>query len=229
MSRFSFMLSLWLCCPGAQASRDYNGSTSGDAAVNAIADPGAALTIAAWINPDTLAPSFQSVLLVRDGFSGNRNYSGLWLVGSGIKAYDLATAGGQQSTASVTLVTNSWQHVAMTKTSATNRVIWVGGAAGSTNTGIVSNLGSRTNVVVSTDTSYRFDGKVAELAVWSVNLSAGEMASLASGLSPLRIRPASLVFYAPMVGSNSPGLNVLGVALSQTNSAYLTDHPRMYR
>lgn len=42
-------------------------------------------------------------------------------------------------------------------------------------------------------------GSIAEIAHWNVTLSADEIASLGKGYSPRLIRPASLVFYSPLV------------------------------
>lgn len=52
-----------------------------------------------------------------------------------------------------------------------------------------------------------FDGKLADFAYWNgVLLSANECAGLASGSSPLKIRPASLSMYLPLmaIGGTQP-------------------------
>lgn len=55
------------------------------------------------------------------------------------------------------------------------------------------------------------DGLMAEIGYWNVQLDAGEAAALGQFYSPALIRPASLVFYAPLVrnlvdvrGGNTP-------------------------
>lgn len=48
-----------------------------------------------------------------------------------------------------------------------------------------------------------WDGMIAEWAVWNVILSAGEMAALGAGFSPLLVRPQSLVSYCPMVETSN--------------------------
>ena len=42
------------------------------------------------------------------------------------------------------------------------------------------------------------DGSLAEAAIWNAALSDAEVAALATGVSPLLVRPGSLVFYAPL-------------------------------
>jgi hypothetical protein len=43
------------------------------------------------------------------------------------------------------------------------------------------------------------DGRTAEVGIWNAALTAAEIASLAKGMTPDKIRPQSLVFYAPLV------------------------------
>lgn len=52
------------------------------------------------------------------------------------------------------------------------------------------------------------DGALADVAVWNVKLTPAEVLALASGVRPNRIRPANLVFWAPLDGlaSNEPSL-----------------------
>ena len=45
-----------------------------------------------------------------------------------------------------------------------------------------------------------FNGDVAEYAIWSVNLTDEEILAYHAGMSPLQIRPESLIFYAPLYG-----------------------------
>src|ERR1700741_5384202 len=47
-------------------------------------------------------------------------------------------------------------------------------------------------------------GMVAEAAIWNVALTDAEVAVLAAAISPLAVRPGSLVAYWPLIGNNSP-------------------------
>lgn len=71
-----------------------------------------------------------------------------------------------------------------------------------------------------------YTGLLAECAVWSVALTDGEIASLAKGFSPRRIRPKSLVFYAPLIRDLQDTKG--GLALTNNNSATVANHPRVY-
>jgi hypothetical protein len=67
---------------------------------------------------------------------------------------------------------------------------------------------------------------IAECAIWDVALSAGEINSLTKGFKPSRIRPQSLVFYAPLLRELRDWR--AGRALTNNNGATVTNHPRVY-
>ena len=68
-------------------------------------------------------------------------------------------------------------------------------------------------------------GEFAELAVWNAALVADDVASLADGFSPAKIRPDSLLLHWPMVRDV---LDVVtSAALTDTNTT-VADHPKVY-
>lgn len=105
--------------------------------------------------------------------------------------------------------------------------------------GVVSKNSSTNNILTSNQklnigiaaiirsTIYQtFNGAIADVAFWSVGLTDAEIASLAKGYKPTRIRPQSLVFYAPLL-RNLQDLRG-GLALTNNNGATVADHPRVY-
>jgi hypothetical protein len=66
---------------------------------------------------------------------------------------------------------------------------------------------------------------VAEAAIWNVELTHDEMAILGTGMSPLAVRPGSLVGYWPVVGRTSPEIGVVGGSMTVSGSPAYTDHP----
>jgi hypothetical protein len=70
------------------------------------------------------------------------------------------------------------------------------------------------------------NGLIAEVGIWSIALTAAEIASLAKGMTCDKIRPQSLVFYAPLVGDliDQKG----GLTITNNNSATVANHPRVY-
>jgi hypothetical protein len=70
------------------------------------------------------------------------------------------------------------------------------------------------------------DGQLAEIAIWNVALTDAEAVSLAKGFKPTRIRPQSLVFYAPLIRTLQDTRG--GRVITNNNSATVAAHPRVY-
>ena len=71
-----------------------------------------------------------------------------------------------------------------------------------------------------------FNGQIAEVGVWNVALNAAEIASLAKGMTCDKVRPDSLVFYAPLVRNLIDYSG--GLTITNNNSATVAVHPRVY-
>ncbi len=71
-----------------------------------------------------------------------------------------------------------------------------------------------------------FDGDIAEVGIWNVALTAAEIASLADGFTCDRVRPQSLVFYAPLIRDLHDIAR--GLAITNNNTATVANHPRVY-
>jgi hypothetical protein len=71
-----------------------------------------------------------------------------------------------------------------------------------------------------------FDGRIAEVGIWSAALTAAEVASLADGMTCDKVRPQSLVFYAPLVRDLQDVRG--GLTITNNNSATVANHPRVY-
>jgi hypothetical protein len=71
-----------------------------------------------------------------------------------------------------------------------------------------------------------FNGLVAEVGVWNAALTAAEVASLADGMTCDKVRPQSLVFYAPIVRDliDQKG----GLTIINNNAATVANHTRVY-
>ncbi len=74
-----------------------------------------------------------------------------------------------------------------------------------------------------------YDGDIAEAALWNIDLTATEMAMLNLGISPLLVRPSSLVSYWNLYGTYSPERDrmVANASLTLTNSPVQAVHPRI--
>jgi hypothetical protein len=191
---------------------------------------GSPMTIAAWFYP---TQSLVQVLVCIGQNSGTyRNqltYDGD-VLGRPIRAFAVGTGGSFQAQGGSTTL-NEWNHACAVFGSATSREIFAGGASGATNTSNVGTQNAATGTQIgartaSNSTGFYFNGNIAEIGIWNAALTAAEIASLAKGMTPDKIRPQSLVFYAPLVRNliDQKG----GLAITNNNSATVANHPRIY-
>ena len=195
----------------------------------------APLTMACWFNPDALG-SGHAVVDIADTGAGNHNFS-LYLDGSGVWSANTVAAltrgGGSFSAASATTPysAGSWQHAAAVFASSTDRSAYYNGGNKGTNATSVTPSGLNSVAVGrlndSSPAGY-MDGLLAEIAIWNVGLTDAEIAGLATGLSPIFIRPANLVFYPPIMGRASPEIDRIGGFDLTVNGAAQFAHPRIY-
>lgn len=66
----------------------------------------------------------------------------------------------------------------------------------------------------------------AEVGIWNAALTASEVASLAKGMTCDKVRPQSLVFYAPLVRDLNDQKG--GLTITNNNAATVAAHPRVY-
>lgn len=127
---------------------------------------------------------------------------------------------------------NTWNHAAGVFSAADSRAVYLNGGNKGTNTtsqtpesldrttiGALNNGGS---IIV------RCSGLIAEAGIWSAALTDAEVASLADGVSPLLVRPESLVAYWPLIGRTSPEIDVVGGFGMTVTGAVAAEHPRIY-
>lgn len=127
---------------------------------------------------------------------------------------------------------NTWQHACGVFASATSRAAYISGGSKGTDTTSVTPSFSTNATTIGTRylTAVRgafMSGIVAEAAIWNVALTDAEVAVLATGISPLAVRPASLRFYAPLWGNYSPEIDVIGRFDLTVNGATKADHCRI--
>ena len=114
--------------------------------------------------------------------------------------------------------------------SITSRTAYLSGVKGTENTTNNSSFTAANEISIGARRLTTFgvfmDGQIAEAAVWSVALTDAEVASLAKGFKPTRIRPQSLVFYAPLIRNLQDTRG--GLSITNNNSATVANHPRVY-
>ena len=207
---------------------DFNGSSqyiSGTISLPAITP----LTLSAWCRPDGFTAT-RSVISVNNT-SANGRHVLYFDTAAKLNAQTASGASAAQAVTTTTATASTWAHVAGVFSAANSRVAWLNGSASSaetTNIGL-SSVGTLAigNTRVHPSWVTYFDGRIAEGAVWSAALSDSEIAALAKGVSPLLIRPQSLLYYAPLIRD----INDVraGIALTNNASATVADHTRIYR
>lgn len=193
---------------------------------------GVPLTMACWFNSSsaTLAQFLMSI-----GASASEDYFTLVARGDtggdpmGAAVRSVATSAVANSTTGYS--TGVWHHAAAVFTSSTSRAAFLdGGSKGTDATNLTPSGMALTGVgrlSRLTPTGYT-SGMIAEAAIWSAALTDAEVASLARGVCPTQIRPASLAAYWPLYGRTDPEPDpwrALGLTVTGATAA---DHPRVF-
>jgi len=140
-----------------------------------------------------------------------------------LQAVTTGTNGSGNSESPTTFGANEWVHLAAVFSSTTSRRAYLNGVGGTLNTFDVGTQEDTVNILVGNLTA----GRIAEAAIWSAALSADEIASLAKGVTCGKVRPQSLIYYAPLIRDLQDLRG--GLTITNTNSATVTNHPRVYK
>ncbi len=173
---------------------------------------GDAITVAAWVK---LAST-----------SGERKVIAKWSDSGGAFSYLLGIAGAGNDNAQFVVNTGSngialgttslsvgvWHLIVGTYDGVTVRVYLDGvedGTDAQTGNLNLTSAPVRIGVGSGATSEQPMDGDIGHCPIWDIDLTAGEVASLAAGISPLKLRRGSLVYYAPINGQ-SPEADVIG-------------------
>jgi hypothetical protein len=155
-------------------------------------------TLAAWIYPDTLAANQGVIKFILDA-TGDSHLIQVGSTPTNLSAISIKQ-GVSAGTANVaTLVTTTWQFAGAIFTSSASRNAILNSTIGATETTSVSSPAIDGIQVSWGATGTPFNGRLAAMAAWTAALNTSELASLAKGFSPRRIRPQSLIMYCPMI------------------------------
>lgn len=185
------------------------------------------LTLACWMNGDDVAnPGELLAIGGESGATGHEfilrvNTSNLWaLTNAGTAAW---------ATGTTTLSNGTWYHACAVFASSTSRSIYTNGTDKQTNTtskvpsaAFIERTRIGRRVADDAFTAY-YDGQIAECCVWNVALTDAEVASLATGISPLLIRPGNLTHYWPLIRGLQDHINVYDMTVN--GGASVATHP----
>jgi hypothetical protein len=163
------------------------------------------LTLAAWIRP-TATGGNQTAVSVHASSNSDRCSIGVTSSATRkIRAPHVNDGGAAQTLESTASFTDGqWCHACGVFTSTASRTVYLNGgssASGTTNIGSLSAFNTTlvgANIASGSIGTY-FNGDIAEVGIWNAALTAAEVASLAKGMTCDKVRPESLVFYAPLV------------------------------
>jgi len=192
------------------------------------------LTLACWVYLPSVATNTWGFVQVGNDSaqpsSWSLGYNGT--LGAVRAAVQQQGLGASSASSTASLSANTWQHAAAVFTSSTSRTAYANGGNGGTDTGSSApvgltalRIGSLWFATNNSETNY-MDGRIAEVGVWDVALTAAEVASLAKGFTCDRVRPDNLVFYAPLVRDLID--KVGGRTITNNNTATVANHPRVY-
>jgi hypothetical protein len=201
---------------------EFNGSNQSLSSIDPI--DAVPLTIACWIKSDVLA--VKNLIFLSDN-NANANGWGMYLSAAGsLRGFVVAAGVSSDFGTTSSYSINTWHHACLSCPSNSERTVYLDAGGQRTNT-------ATRNVIAAGVTALRIgflvnalDGLAAEVGVWSAALTQPEIASLARGMTCDKIRPQSLVFYAPLVRDliDQKG----GLTITNNNGATVAQHPRVY-
>jgi len=219
-------------------SRVFAAGSSEQAVVDSTPVTAAPITVACWARCTDTGSNFgRRVVGIGDKDVTNHNWGLRFSDVLGTQTIRWAAIGGGSeavASASGNWVNNTWHHVAGVEASSTSRFAYLDGAVGSENTTSISPSGAdRVSIGVIAESAPNaaeyFTGDIAEVGIWDVALTAAEILALSKGVLPKYIRPANLVFYAPMGRDDTAVRDLVGgLSLTLTGTS-ASAHPRVFR
>jgi hypothetical protein len=207
---------------------DFNG-TSQVLEITSAVVTATPLTMACWFNPDNATNNMALVSINNKASVGTRFalFAMGGIAGDPVRA---DTNGSDNAETTSGFSVSTWQHAAGVWTSATSRTAYLNAANAATNTGNTTPSGLNVTTIggrYSSNVIGAFlDARIAEVGIWNVALTAAEIASLAKGMTCDKVRPQSLVFYAPLVRELQDVRG--GLTITNNNTATVANHPRVY-
>jgi hypothetical protein len=189
---------------------------------------GSPMTIAAWMRATATGGARAIAVGVNGG--AHRNQLTATYGTFGLQATSVGTGGVVASNGTAAISSGTLVHGCAVFTSQSSRTLYIDGTAQPTDTANVGTQITADAISIgsgwSTTLGAYYSGDIAEAGVWNVALTAAEVASLAKGFACDRVRPQSLVFYAPLIRD----LHDLagGRTITNNNTATVSNHPRVY-
>jgi hypothetical protein len=189
---------------------------------------GPPFTIQAWWYMTGWAADFQLVCQIGRSSSTDHRHN----IAVGDAAEPLVTCYSRSTGSDRSAITisasdhNKWNHHLGVWRASNNRQVYFNGVAGTADTTSINPTSlNATSIGIQTNGSNEPASamRIAEVAIWDIDLGADDIAALAKGFSPLLVRPDRLVEYMPLVRSDWSKSG----AFSATGTPGVQDHPRI--
>jgi hypothetical protein len=196
----------------------------------------APFTVSAWARcTDSGTGIFRRVLSIGDKDVNNQKWDLIFteFFGRAVR-WQAETSAGAAFAFRGSWSVNAWHHVCGVEAASNSRHLYLDGSIGTSDTTSRAPSGAdRISVGKPAGSSPAsveyFTGDIAEVGIWDVALTADEIASLARGVVPPLVRPASLVFYAPIVGRSTVVRDLVGGLSLTLSGTSASAHPRVRR
>jgi len=209
---------------------NFNGTNQNlSVADNAALDITGELTIACFAKANTTITGTGPLISKFTSTGGQRSYR-IFIFQDKlyINVSRLGSAASTLEIGGLTLLGTTEFHCAMSFTPSTNFTAYLNGNIEATTSISVpaAIYNSNSPLTIGFSTPNYFPGIIAEVGIWNVALTQPEIASLAKGMTCDKVRPQSLVFYAPLVRDliDQKG----GLTITNNNGATVANHPRVY-
>lgn len=196
---------------------------------------GLPVSISCWFRTSNLADG-QYLFQIQDQSEPDERLGIIFRgeIDDSIEIYQQSTANGYDLARSGTFVSSgTWHHACAIIENSTSRRIYLDGVAGTTGTATNTPSGlDSVSIGRARDSTpgFSFDGDIAEVAVWNVDINQGGTAAnaqrLAKNFSPLSVLPEGLVFYADLIDDLREIIQ--GFTLTN-NGTTVSEHPRQFK
>lgn len=195
----------------SQASLKFAGGGQLGSGATGMPYIGTNYTIAFWMRAATagqFSTTHEQTFICRDNSGGSQTQ--IWIESSFASPYGRiqANCGGGQPIISATAITDaSWHHVALVQSAANSWKIYIDGSLDNTSSTSCTPNSTANGIRYAKHQSgnFAFSGDMAEVAFWSVALTAAEIKALAKGVTPGNIRFEKLLLYAPLNARHTTG------------------------
>lgn len=211
-------------------ARDFSGTAQYLEYATAAARTSNPMSFSCWFNSDDTTLQFMVAVGDTDASDGRSQY--LRLFSSTVQAGTDVGASEAAASSTTTYSTGVWHHGAAVFASTSDRRAFLDGGNKGTNTSSIP-MPAVDNTTIGVRHSnnvyqFPFNGRIAEVGIWSVALTDAEVATLGDGYSPLLVRPESLVNYWPVYGKFAPEIDLIrSWPMANTGTTY-ADHVSVY-